>query len=44
TYFGCDTENNEDDSISELDSDDETTADSDYEPIAGLSTNLPKKK
>ncbi|CAG8822487.1 9741_t:CDS:1, partial [Dentiscutata erythropus] len=44
TYFGYDTENNENDPISEPDSNDETTADSDYEPIAGPSTNLPQKK
>ncbi|CAG8805615.1 16606_t:CDS:1, partial [Dentiscutata erythropus] len=43
TYFGRDTENNKNDLISEPDSDDKTTADSDYEPIAGPSTNLPKK-
>ncbi|CAG8828514.1 26367_t:CDS:1, partial [Dentiscutata erythropus] len=44
TYFGRDTENNENDPISEPDSDNETTADSDYELIAGPSTNLSKKK
>ncbi|CAG8828293.1 6233_t:CDS:1, partial [Dentiscutata erythropus] len=44
TYFGRDTENNENYPISELNSDDETTADSDYELIAGPSTNLPQKK
>ncbi|CAG8786499.1 4420_t:CDS:1, partial [Dentiscutata erythropus] len=36
--------NNENNPTSEPDSDDETTADSDYESIVGLSTNLPKKK
>ncbi|CAG8827394.1 18488_t:CDS:1, partial [Dentiscutata erythropus] len=41
--FGRNTENNENDLTSESDSDNETTADSDYKPIAGPRLIYPKK-